>query len=123
MAIVGSMIGGSGSGPGQERMRLAIVFAVAGVPKLKPSGLLRKLWATYKLPEWTIPAVGVVEVGTAVALARPQTARVGAYAAIVIMAGALLTNLRDKRNWISIPVNLGIAYRALGVARGPDEPA
>jgi uncharacterized membrane protein YphA (DoxX/SURF4 family) len=121
MAIVGSMIGGSG--PGQERMRLAIVFAVAGVPKLKPSGLLRKLWATYKLPEWTIPAVGVVEVGTAVALARPQTARVGAYAAIVIMAGALLTNLRDKRNWISIPVNLGIAYRALGVARAPDEPA
>jgi uncharacterized membrane protein YphA (DoxX/SURF4 family) len=114
-----AMIGGSD--PGRERMRLAILFAVAGVPKLKPSGLLRKVWVTYKLPGWTIPAVGAVEVGTAVALARPQTARVGAYAAIVIMAGALLTNLRSKRNWVAIPVNLGIAYRAYGVAKGPDE--
>jgi len=119
MAMLSGLIGGSS--PGQDRMRLAIVFAVSGVPKLKPSGLLRKMWATYKLPEWTIPAVGVVELGTAVALARPQTAKVGAYAAIVIMAGALLTNTRNKRNWAAIPVNLGIAYRALGVARGPDE--
>ena len=114
-----AMIGGSG--PGQERMRLAILFAVSGVPKLKPSGLLRKMWATYKLPEWMIPAVGVVEVGTAVALARPQTAKVGAYAVIVIMAGAVLANTRTKRNWLAIPVNLGIAYRAYGVATGPDE--
>lgn len=109
-------IGGSGSD--QERMRLAAVFAISGVPKLRPSGLLRKMWATYRLPEWTIPAVGLVEVATAVALARPQTARIGAWAAIVIMAGALLTNLRNKRNWAAIPVNLGLAYRCLGVARG-----
>jgi hypothetical protein len=108
---------------GRVRSGMAALFAVGALPKLGRAKPLSSLWGFYGLPQWTLPATGVIELATGIALARPSTAKVGGALSLALMAGATLTNLRHRRSWPLVPVTLGVGALALQLARSQETPS
>src|SRR4051812_17704467 len=70
---------------------LAAAFGGAGMAKLTSGGGWARSFAHWGFPVWFRIAIGVAEIGTALLLLVPRTARYGAVLVVAIMIGALVT--------------------------------
>ena len=96
---------------------MALLFLVAGVPKLLGAQGHVEHFAHWRYPDWFRLVVGTVEVASAILLLVPRVAPLGAAGIAAIMAGATYTHvLRVPEEAGRAPLTLSLL--ALGVLIG-----
>lgn len=96
---------------------LAIVFLIAGVPKLLGAQGHVEHFARWGYPDWFRLVVGTVEVVSAILLMIPRLAYLGALSIAVIMVGATYTHvLRAPDEAGRVPLTLSLLALAVLIA-------
>jgi uncharacterized membrane protein YphA (DoxX/SURF4 family) len=96
---------------------LALIFLMAGVPKLAGAEGHIRHFAHWGYPDWFRLVVGTVETASALSLLVPRLAFFGAIGIMVIMAGATYTHvIRVPEEAARAPLTLGLLTAAAIVA-------
>ena len=72
---------------------LAVVFAMAALPKLFGDGAMVEMFATIGIGQWFRYLVGALEVAGAVGVLVPRLSGLAALGLVCLMAGAALTSV------------------------------
>lgn len=101
---------------------LAALFLSTGVPKLLGSPTYTLQAASMAgFPQWIRIAVGIVEVGGAIALLVPAAATLGAVSLALLMIPAIATQLMSHEPGAWIPLVVGVVLVVLIWRRNPEE--
>jgi uncharacterized membrane protein YphA (DoxX/SURF4 family) len=96
---------------------LVLMFANAGIRKFFENGGWTWMFRHVGFPDWFRIVIGVVETGAALLLLFPRTAAYGAITVIVVMLGALGTNMiahMPARGFVAPAVSILVAAVVLG---------